>query len=41
MKKVCIEDTSNYTNNEDLEAEANVFSVIDSPFLVKAVYSFP
>lgn len=40
MKRVYIEDFKNYTRLEDLEAEKNVFSVIDSPYLVKAVYSF-
>ena len=41
MKIVYIEDSENYTQMQDLQAECNVFSVVDSPFLVKAVYSFP
>lgn len=40
MKRVYVEDSKNYTQLEDLEAENNVFSVINSPYLVKAVYSF-
>lgn len=40
MKRVYIEDFKNYTQLADLETEKNVFSVVDSPYLVKAVYSF-
>lgn len=40
MKRVYIEDEKNYTQLKDLNAENDVFSVINSPYLVKAVYSF-
>lgn len=40
MKRVYIDDAKNYTQLKDLTAENDVFSVINSSYLVKAIYSF-